>query len=347
LGQAAYNAANELTSWDGLVPTYDAEGEMTTDANGNQYTWNARNQLIAISGANSASFEYDAFGRRITKAAGAASISFQYDGLNRVAETSGGATTWLLPGALDEYFQRTDTTGSTVPLTDALGSTIGMTDSSGALATSYWYDPFGTTTVGGAPNGNSTRFAGREDEGNGLYYNRARYYSPEAGRFLSEDPMGFAGNGPNLYEYVGDSPTNEIDPSGEVPLHGNWCGPNWTGGRVEPYDPNHDNDVISVGVSQSWQVGIIRTPYYLPPVDALDAACENHDKCDASCRADNKCDKKARRDCMNQCNQALAAGAANSGVWSIWTPLIAGDMQLPPPDYIAGPNDSSCRCSKE
>ena len=45
-------------------------------------------------------------------------------------------------------------------------------------------------------------------------YNRARYSNPAIGRFLSEDPLGSAGSGPNLYEYAGDSPTNFVDLSG-------------------------------------------------------------------------------------------------------------------------------------
>lgn len=47
-------------------------------------------------------------------------------------------------------------------------------------------------------------------------YYRARYYDPNAGRFLSEDPIGFAG-GSNFYSYVGGSPTNLTDPSGLDP----------------------------------------------------------------------------------------------------------------------------------
>src|SRR5437588_127260 len=46
-----------------------------------------------------------------------------------------------------------------------------------------------------------------------IFY-RARYYSPQLGRFINEDPLGFAGSGPNFYSYVFDSPTNLVDPSG-------------------------------------------------------------------------------------------------------------------------------------
>lgn len=48
----------------------------------------------------------------------------------------------------------------------------------------------------------------------GLYYYRSRYYNPATGRFLSEDPISFAGADANLYRYVGNSPTNYLDPYG-------------------------------------------------------------------------------------------------------------------------------------
>jgi uncharacterized protein RhaS with RHS repeats len=47
-----------------------------------------------------------------------------------------------------------------------------------------------------------------------LYFYRARYYSPELGRFINEDPLGFLGSGPNLHAYVGNDPINFSDPSG-------------------------------------------------------------------------------------------------------------------------------------
>lgn len=67
----------------------------------------------------------------------------------------------------------------------------------------------------GSSNANEFQYTGRENEGNGLYYYRARYYSPLLGRFINQDPLGFAGGGTNFYIYVGDTPTNGTDPSGQ------------------------------------------------------------------------------------------------------------------------------------
>ena len=49
-----------------------------------------------------------------------------------------------------------------------------------------------------------------EDVETGLYYNRFRYYSPDSGTYISQDPIGLAGNNPNFYGYVFDSNT-EVD----------------------------------------------------------------------------------------------------------------------------------------
>jgi RHS repeat-associated protein len=57
------------------------------------------------------------------------------------------------------------------------------------------------------------QYAGRENDGTGLYYNRARYYSPQFGRFISADPIGLGG-GTNVYAYVNGNPLSLSDPLG-------------------------------------------------------------------------------------------------------------------------------------
>ena len=161
---------------------------------------------------NNVSLQYDAFGRRIQNIAGK---SFLYDGANATQELSGGTVLAnLVSGGVDEVFTRADSAGTFTQLKDALGSTIALVDAAGNVQTTYSYDPFGNTSSAGATNANGFQYTGRENEGNGLYFYRARYYSPVLHRFISQDPLGFAGSGPNLYAYAGNSPTNFTDPFG-------------------------------------------------------------------------------------------------------------------------------------
>jgi RHS repeat-associated protein len=95
---------------------------------------------------------------------------------------------------IDEYFSRTD--------------------SSGAIGTTYTYEPFGKTTLGGAATPNPYQFTGRENDATGLYYYRARYCSPTYQRFSSQDPIGFRGGSPNVYAYVLNAPAVLTDPFG-------------------------------------------------------------------------------------------------------------------------------------
>ncbi len=207
----AYNANNELTQWGTATLTYDLNGNMTSSGT-DGYTWDARNRLVStLSGA---SFQYDASGRRASKTIGGAATSYLYDGVNVVQEVVAGTPSAnLLVGGIDEVFTRTDSAGARSFLPDALGSTLGLTDSTGMLQTQYTYEPFGNTSVSGSTNANPYQYTGRENDGTGLYFYRARYYNPTFQRFASEDPIGFAG-GINLYAYAGDSPTKYRDPSG-------------------------------------------------------------------------------------------------------------------------------------
>jgi len=145
--------------------------------------------------------------------------------------------------AIDEAFTRTDSTGTFTYLADALGSTVALTDQTGTTATSYTYAPFGETSVSGLPSSSPFQFTGRENDGTGLYYYRARYYDSRQGRFISEDPVGTVGISGcrwtekllvsatprtqgvdlmNLYAYVRNRPTMLSDPSGLGPCEDDW-----------------------------------------------------------------------------------------------------------------------------
>jgi RHS repeat-associated protein len=190
LTTTAYNNANHQTTFGSNTLTYDLNGNLTGDGT-KTYTWNARNQLTAISGGGlSASFSYDALGRRTSKTINSTTTGFLYDGANIVQEQSGGsATANMLTGGIDRFFSRTDSSGTTSPLTDALGSVLALTNSSGAIQTQYSYEPFGKSSSSGTSSSNSQKYTGREDDGTGLFYYRARYYSPDMQRFISEDPI--------------------------------------------------------------------------------------------------------------------------------------------------------------
>ena len=213
-----YNANNQLTKWisNSIRPTYDNNGNMLTDGT-YTYVWNARNQLIQLKQGSTVvgSFAYDAAGRRVSKTVSGTTTGFAYDGGNFIQEKNGAGapTANLVTGGADEFFGRTDSVGGRFPLIDALGSTLALTDGAGVIQTSYTYEPFGKTAVSGTASANAQRFTGREDDGP-LYFYRARYYHPVFGRFISEDPSGFAGGDPNLYRYAVGSPTNLTDASG-------------------------------------------------------------------------------------------------------------------------------------
>jgi RHS repeat-associated protein len=183
--------------------------------------------LVGLTGGTSASFQYDPLGRRRGKTVNGATTNFLYDGLNLVQELTGGGTptaNLLTSLGVDETFARTDTGGTSILLRDTLGNTLALADASGAENTSYTYEPFGATTRSGSTSPNAAQFTGRDNDGTGLYYYRARYYSPTLGRFVSDDPLGLAG-GINAFTYVGNNPTRFRDALG-----------------LKPDNPNDDED---------------------------------------------------------------------------------------------------------
>jgi len=216
-----YNANNQQLTFGTTTETYDLNGNLATSTEAGvttTYTWNARNQLTGISRTGlTASFTYDSFGRRTGKTVNGTTTNFVYDGLNPVQEKNGATVTAnLLTGlGIDEFFTRTEGGVARSLLPDALGSTIALGDGTGTLQTQYTYEPYGLTTQTGTASNSSYKFTGREDDGTGLFYYRARYYQPRFQRFISEDPLGYASNKDgNLYNYSLNSPLVYTDSMG-------------------------------------------------------------------------------------------------------------------------------------
>jgi len=218
----SYDANNRQLTFGDKTLSYDDNGNLQTitDASGTTiYSWNARNQLVGISGPNvNASLVYDGLGRREKKTINNSLTEFLYDGVNPVQESSGATVLAnILTGlGIDELFTRTDVGGGVTSnlLTDALGSTVALADSSGAVQSENTYEPFGKSTATGAANTNPFQYTGRENDGTGLYYYRARYYHPLLQRFIRQDPIEFMSGDFNLYAYVGNNPLNLRDPMG-------------------------------------------------------------------------------------------------------------------------------------
>jgi len=215
---ATYDAANRQLAFGDKTMTYDPNGSLTAitePAGTTTFTWDARNRLIALSGPGIAgSFAYDAFGRRAQKRISGQMAQYHYDGPDVIQELVNGPTAFYLRTLnIDEALVRGEVE---FYLTDPLGSIIALIDRAGAVATTYTYAPFGRVIANGMGSGNPLQFTGRENDGIGLSYYRARYYSPTTMRFLSEDPLGPIG-GINRYTYVANNPLRYVDRAGLIP----------------------------------------------------------------------------------------------------------------------------------
>ncbi len=221
----SHDDANRLLEDDAYSYVYDANGNLTskTDkASGDvtTYTWDSLDRLIQITfpDTTTATYAYDAFGRRIEKNVNGVVTRYLYDGWDILAEFDGTGT--LLAkyshGPYVDHPLVMERAGQTYYFHAAQdGSISHVTDSSGAVVNEYIYDAFGNRISVTETVSNPYGFTAREyDPESGLYFYRARYYDPQAGRFISSDPIGFAGGDSNLYAYVFNDPANLVDPKG-------------------------------------------------------------------------------------------------------------------------------------
>lgn len=90
---------------------------------------------------------------------------------------------------------------------DGLGSITTLSNAGGTIVQTYSYDSFGNITSTGSLRQPFTYTAREYDSETGMYFYRARYYDPKAGRFVTKDPIGFKG-GINFYVYVKNNAVN-------------------------------------------------------------------------------------------------------------------------------------------
>jgi RHS repeat-associated protein len=224
--------------------TYDANGNITGDGT-YTFTWNYENQLTGISGGGlTASYSYDYLGRRKTKTVNGVTTNYLYDGQNVIREVGAINSEYVFGRGIDEPLAQNTGGIRNYYNIDALGSPITISDSSAAIQNSYTYDGWGIirNQSGSAPN--PLTYTARESGEAGLYYYRARYYNPNVGRFISEDPLATVNQEPptirfknsnfkglllseNAYNYASLDPISNYDPSG---LASQKCCPECSGG---------------------------------------------------------------------------------------------------------------------
>jgi RHS repeat-associated protein len=220
----SYQTFNRLVTANSSSFGYDTNGNLTskTDSSGNwTYTWDYENRLkqATLSGGVTVTYSYDALGRRVERTSSASGTTKSvYDGAEVVRDLGGNGTTvadYLNGPGVDNKLRQTAGGTASYFVADHLGTTRAFTDASGAITSSIGYDSYGNVTSGST----STRYTytGREsDTETGLIYYRARWYDPDQGRFISEDPLGLKG-GVNLFGYVANNPARFSDPGGLCP----------------------------------------------------------------------------------------------------------------------------------
>ncbi|MDB6133281.1 MAG: hypothetical protein JWM59_1524 [Verrucomicrobiales bacterium] len=207
----SYNALNELTSTQ--VDTRPPAA----------YRWDVEQRLISVNAGNEiTTFTYDGLGRRvgIRRTVDGSEVShrrFVWDGAEIAEErdASGTVVKRFFPEGV--RVEAGPSEGDYFYTRDHLGSVRELIDSTGNVRARYSYDPFGRRTRVSGDIEVDFGFAGMFwSAETGLYLTWFRAYDPHIARWLSRDPLpdAEASEGPNLYAYVGNRPTDRRDPLG-------------------------------------------------------------------------------------------------------------------------------------
>ena len=245
-----YNNNNQLTEDETYTYKYDVKGNMIerkhkTSNKTTRYEWDIENQLTRVTTHETenampsevVSYAYDAIGRRIEKNINGEIKRYIYDNEDILMEfneenafqkyyVQGMGIDNPLAMLVDNKETRNDLEDLKAYYyhKDGINSITSLTDKDGKEVEKYIYNAFGKMTIYDERDNkleesqfdNPYSFTGREhDSETGLHYHRARYYSPDLARWISEDPIEFNSGDMNLYRYTFNSPVNYIDPDGE------------------------------------------------------------------------------------------------------------------------------------
>lgn len=222
------NNLNQYTHVGSATLSYDGNGNLTNDGTF-AYQFDEENRLRqGVGNGQTVTYAYDPLNRRRSKTVNGTVTYFMYDGQNELAEMSATGVRQRF------YLNGTDADSRAAMYDDAGGAgwlfyhrnhqgsvlftsqytTVPATD--GTIHDQYAYGAYGEAASTASVTGNPIRYTGRYfDAETGLYYYRARYYSPQLGRFLQTDPIGSKDDA-NLYTYVGNDPLDKTDSTGEA-----------------------------------------------------------------------------------------------------------------------------------
>jgi len=227
---------------EGVEYSYDGEGNLIKKAepNGNitkyDYYGNGMLKEVTKPDGETVSFKYDSLGRRIEKSSDSNIIKFVWDGNNPLHEweeenRQESLTTWIFDEGSFVPSAKMTNQGNYSIITDHLGTPVEAYDEDGEKVWEQELDIYGRVkprpvvkewgqVVDDGMFGEHFipfRYQGQySDEETGLYYNRHRYYSPELGQYITQDPIGLEGGNPTFYAYV-MNPNNQTDPFGLAP----------------------------------------------------------------------------------------------------------------------------------